>query len=180
MKAKSYLLPVGVDNTIRVHPGGTVVLSLLRGTVGVPLVIPTNIAHNCCSIKYKVSFQPSVSGGAGIQQTQHCARQRIPYFIDLFHHRKWEGKSCGFATENFPLNSSQVKPWYSSFSSSQLFSSYVLICGRNLILTLIHLSKTYWQLRSLAEKDRRCSNILQRKATTWRAQRDSENCKYQK
>merc|ERR1712087_881019 len=34
------LLPVGVDNTIRVHPGGTVVLSLLGGTVGVPLVIP--------------------------------------------------------------------------------------------------------------------------------------------
>ena len=85
--ARSYLLPVGVDNTVRVHPGRPVVLSLLGGTVGVPLVIPANIAHYWCSplIQSKV---PDVRDNGGMQQTQYFARQRIPYFIDLFSLRK--------------------------------------------------------------------------------------------
>merc|ERR1719266_883089 len=40
------LIPVGVDNTVGVHPGGAVILSLLLGTVGVPLIVSRNITHD--------------------------------------------------------------------------------------------------------------------------------------
>ena len=47
----THLVPVGVDNTVGVHPGGAVILSLLLGTVGVPLIVPSNITHDKSSVK---------------------------------------------------------------------------------------------------------------------------------
>ena len=79
--ARAYLLPVGVDNTVRVHPGGSVVLSLLLpGTVGVPLVIPAIIAHSQSGQENVFSPLRLVDG-----QPTGSAGQRIPYFIDLFN-----------------------------------------------------------------------------------------------
>merc|ERR1719398_52495 len=44
------LVPVGVDDAVRVHPCGSVILSLLCGAVGVPLVVPSNITHDISSL----------------------------------------------------------------------------------------------------------------------------------